>query len=241
MLLNESRAFFLIYKNFIYYSDMQAVIEIKNLTWGYEKSKENIFQWFNFQLEQGDFCFIMGKSWVWKTSLIKLLMWALKIPPETIFFEGKDLSRSSTRQIQEYRKELGIILQDCKLLDRKNVSQNIRYPLDIQGKLSENEIQKKLDEVLLLLQLTHKKDSEIVTLSWWEKQRVAIARAIVHNPKFIIADEATGNLDEETSKEVMKYLLDVHSKGITVLCITHDQGLVDYCRSEDPRIKIVQL
>lgn len=183
----------------------------------------------------------MGKSGIGKTTLVKFLMGQLQSPMNTLFYKGKDMASYSEAEIQSYRQTIGVIFQDYKLLDWKNVSENIRYPLDIEGWYDNWSIQKKIEQVIQLTHLTSKKESSITNLSWWEKQRVSIARAIIHKPTFLIADEPTGNLDHPASLEIMDTLMDIHSAGNTILCITHDATLVSYCKNKNPAIRIVQL
>ncbi|MEY3198001.1 MAG: hypothetical protein RL023_927 [Candidatus Parcubacteria bacterium] len=183
----------------------------------------------------------MGHSGIGKTTLLRFLIGQIKAPRNTFYYLGRDLSRCSDDDIQEYRQHIGVIFQDYKLLETKNVEENIRFSLDIQQKHDELSTQRKLDEMLSLLQINEKRRDSIQTLSGGEKQRVAIARALIHEPHFLIADEATGNLDRKNSYIIMDKLLEIHQKGNTILCITHDEQLVEYCKNKNPAIKLVEI
>jgi cell division transport system ATP-binding protein len=183
----------------------------------------------------------MGNSGIGKTTLLKFLIGQLKAPKQSLYYLGKDLANYSDEEIQEYRQHIGVIFQDYKLLESKNVEDNIRLPLDIQQKYDTLTLQKKLDEALALVQMKEKRKEKIQTLSGGEKQRVAIARALIHDPYFLIADEATGNLDRKNSYITMDKLLEIHQKGNTILCITHDEQLVAYCKNKNPAVKLVEL
>lgn len=121
---------------------------------------------------------------------------------------------------------MGVVFQDFRLLEGKTVFDNVKYPLQILG-VSKKEINKKVTELLELVGLSDRKDAFPNQLSGGEQQRVCIARAIVNNPKFLIADEPTGNLDPNTSEEIMKALIDINAKGTTVIVSTHDRYIVD--------------
>jgi cell division transport system ATP-binding protein len=220
---------------------MQTIYNIKNLTRWYPNSEEIIFHNFNFRLEKGDFCFVIGNSGIGKTSLLKLLIGQLKAPIGTLYYGNKDIARYSPDEIQQYRQQIGVIFQDYKLLETKNVEENVRYPLDIDGKQTEQEIQSQVVTSMKHFGIIEKRKARIETLSWGEKQRVAIARAMIHNPSVLIADEATGNLDEENSKNIMDTLIDINRSGTSILCITHDVGLIEYCKQQHNIIRIIKI
>lgn len=164
----------------------------------------------------------------------------LKPPRKTIFFNKEDIARFPEREVQKYRRNIWVIFQDYKLIDRKSVFENVSYNLE-QRWYSAKEIEKKVNDVLLKVWLFDKKDIKIPYLSWWEKQRVAIARALSANPNFIIADEPTWNLDPQTSKQIIDLLIDLNNSGNTVLFITHDMNLLSYLKNKNKKIKEVIL
>lgn len=221
-------------------SSNNLLVEIQWLTRGYPQSPSFIFDKFNFKLFKNDFCFILGKSWVWKTTLIKFLIRYLSPPKKMIFYKKEDIARFTDNEVQKYRRKIWVIFQDYKLIEWKTVKQNILYPLEISGHNDEN-MNKRLNEILYKMELMDKKDVLVPYLSWWEKQRVAIARALINNPEFIIADEPTWNLDRETSQKIADLLIDINKNWNTILFITHDLELIEYVRSKYNDIKIVKL
>ena len=206
------------------------LIEIENLTRGYPNDPFLIFQKFNFKLYPNEFKIILGKSWVWKTTLTKLLLRQIKPPLKTIFFKKEDLARYTDSEVQKYRRQIGVIFQDFKLIPWYTVEENIAYPLEIFN-LPKERIKQKVEKILKEIDLYSRKDVKIPYLSWWEKQRVAIGRALISNPSFIIADEPTWNLDRENSKKIADLLIKLHKKWNTILLITHDMQLVDYIQA----------
>ena len=216
------------------------LIEIENLTRWYEKSYQFVFNKFSFRLYDKDFLILLGKSGSWKTSLVKFLIRQLKPPKKTIFFKKEDIARFSDSEVQRYRRDIWVIFQDFKLIDWKTVYENIAYNLEMRGEKKEV-IEKKVNEVLYKVWLFDKKDIKIPYLSWWEKQRIAIARALISNPKFIIADEPTWNLDPHTAKQIVDLLIDLNNQDNTVLFISHDMNLVSYIKSKKRWVKEVDL
>ncbi len=207
------------------------LVEIQDLKWWYPKAPNFIFEDFNFKLYEEDFCFILWKSWIWKTTLVKFLIRQLRPPKKMIFHKKDDLARLTDIEVQKYRRKIGVVHQDFKLIDYKTVKENIEYPLEIVGKRA-NIIKSRVDDMLYKMSLMDKKDVMIPNLSGWEKQRVAIARALVTDPEFIIADEPTGNLDKETSQNIADLLIELNNQGNTIVFITHDLDLVDYVKNK---------
>lgn len=219
--------------------DTNLLLEIENLTWGYPNSPSLIFDRFNFKLYRNDFCFVIWKSWVWKTTLVRFLIRQLRPPRKMIYFKKEDISRFWSWEVQKYRRKFWVIFQDYKLIDWKTVKENIAYPLQLAWE-NPTQINSKIKDILFELWLHDKSDVKIPYLSWWEKQRVAIARALIGNPEFIIADEPTGNLDTESSKKIADTLIELNKKGYTILFITHDLNLIDYVKLHH-RVKIVRM
>jgi len=216
------------------------LIEIENLTWGYPSSHNFIFEKFNFKLFEGDFTILLWKSGSWKTTLVKFLIRQLKPPKKSIFFRKEDIARFSNSEVQKYRRNIWVIFQDFKLIEWKTVFENIAYNLEMRWE-KKDKIEKKVNEVLYKVWLFDKKDEKIPYLSWWEKQRVAIARALISNPKFIIADEPTWNLDTQTAIQIANLLIELNNQWNTVLFITHDINLVNYIKNHKKWVREVEI
>ncbi len=218
------------------------LIDIQHLTRGYTK-QQPLFNDFSFQLEEKDFCFVMGRSGVGKTTLVKFLMRQLVPPLRTVFHGKDDIARYSDTEVQKYRRRIGVVFQDFKLVDWKNVEQNLSYPLQIsdpgRGKTWWS-IKDRVTKMMHLLWLEAHSKQSAPALSWWEKQRVAIGRALINEPEFVIADEPTGNLDRDSSKNIADILIESNKLWNTIVFITHDQQLVDYVSAKHP-VKVVQI
>ncbi|MCI5997694.1 MAG: cell division ATP-binding protein FtsE [Peptoniphilaceae bacterium] len=180
----------------------------------------------SFRIEDGEFVFLIGASGAGKTSIIKLLLREIKPTSGKIIVDDLDIVKLKNRKIPKLRRTMGVVFQDFRLLEGKTVFDNIKYPLQILG-VSGKEIKARVNELLELVGLSDRANAFPNQLSGGEQQRVCIARAIVNNPKFLIADEPTGNLDPHTSEEIMKALLDINAKGTTVIVSTHDRDIVN--------------
>ena len=180
----------------------------------------------SFKVEDGEFVFLIGASGAGKTSIIKMLLREIKPTSGEIIVDDVNIVKLRNRKIPQLRKTMGIVFQDFRLLEGKTVFDNIKYPLQILG-VSKKEINKRVKEILELVGLSDRADSFPNQLSGGEQQRVCIARALINRPKYLIADEPTGNLDPNTSEEIMKLLLDVNAKGTTVIVSTHDKDIVN--------------
>ena len=180
----------------------------------------------SFKVEDGEFVFLIGASGAGKTSIIKMLLREIKPTTGEIIVDNVNIVKLRNRKIPQLRKTMGIVFQDFRLLEGKTVFDNIKYPLQILG-VSKKEINKRVKEILELVGLSDRADSFPNQLSGGEQQRVCIARALINRPKYLIADEPTGNLDPNTSEEIMKLLLDVNAKGTTVIVSTHDRDIVN--------------
>ena len=172
----------------------------------------------SFRVEDGEFIFLIGASGAGKTSIIKMLLREIKPSSGEIIVDNVN--------IVKLRKTMGVVFQDFRLLEGKTVFDNIKYPLQILG-VSKKEITRRVNEILELVGLSDRASSFPNQLSGGEQQRICIARALVNRPKYLIADEPTGNLDPNTSEDIMKLLLDVNAKGTTVIVSTHDKDIVN--------------
>ena len=198
-----------------------ALIEMKGVTKKYHRSTTALRD-INVSINPGEFVYIVGPSGAGKSSFIKLLYREEKV--------GEfNLTKMKKRQIPILRRSIGVVFQDYKLLPKKTIFENVAYAMQVIGE-KPREIKKRVPEVLELVGLKHKMRSFPDQLSGGEQQRVAIARAIVNNPKVLIADEPTGNLDPEISWEIMQLLERINLQGTTVLMATHNKQIVDNLR-----------
>ena len=180
----------------------------------------------SFKVEDWEFVFLIGASGAGKTSIIKMLLREIKPTSGEIIVDDVNIVKLRNRKIPQLRKTMGVVFQDFRLLEGKTVFDNIKYPLQILG-VSKRVITKRVTEILELVGLSDRANSFPNQLSGGEQQRVCIARALVNKPKYLIADEPTGNLDPNTSEGIMKLLLDVNAKGTTVIVSTHDRDIVN--------------
>ena len=180
----------------------------------------------NLRIDEGEFVFIVGKSGAGKTTLFKLLTREITQTSGVIKVFNENISYLRNREIPYYRRKLGIIFQDFKLLSDRNVFQNIAFAQEVIG-ASAFSIKKRVNKILNLVGIRQKANKMPNELSGGEKQKVAIARAIINKPKLVLADEPTGNLDEISTNEIMDLLETINQNGTTVVCITHDVHLVD--------------
>lgn len=215
------------------------LVQIKELTWGYLDSKKVLFKKFNFELEKGDFAVITGKSGTGKSTLVKFLIGQIKPYKKTLYYKMEDMSEFSDVEIQRYRRKIGIIFQDYQLINSLTPKENVIYPLILEG-VPLTEIKKKYEAVNTLLDISSIETREIKKLSWGEKQKIAMARAIIHAPDFIIADEPTGNLDQENSFQIADILIKANQIGNTIVLITHDTVLLDYLK-KNTKVKTISL
>jgi len=217
----------------------QPVLSIRSLDWAYPWNNSKTLANVSLDLNAWDFCFVVGKSGIGKTTLAKFIMRQLQPPKGTVFHNRDDIARYSSREIQEYRRKLWIVFQDCKLLDWKTVEENITYPLALEGS-SQEQIDHQLDHVCELLWLDHLLHKKPPYLSGWEKQRVAIARALIRNPEFLIADEPTGNIDEATSTSIADKCIEINKEWTTILFITHDRSLISYVQKKH-KVRVIEI
>ena len=179
----------------------------------------------NFELDFGEFVFVIGKSGIGKSTLMQLIYMNLFPLTGNVKIAEFDSQTIKPSQIPLLRRKIGVIFQDFKLLPDRDVYQNLAYVMRVTG-TSSKEIKIKIDEALTEVGLTHKKFNKPGELSGGEQQRVAIARAILNDPILILADEPTGNLDPETSGEILALLKKINKKGTAVLVVTHNYELV---------------
>ena len=178
---------------------------------------------------EGDFVFLVGASGAGKSTLMKLLIRDELATTGSVYLDGQDLSRLPRRKVPIVRRKIGIVFQDFKLLPKKTVRENIAFALEVTG-TPRHRIRPAVDRVLSLVGLTRQAAQYPNQLSGGEQQRTAIARALVHDPRIVIADEPTGNLDPLISWEILQLLLRINELGVTVLMATHDADIVTALR-----------
>ncbi|MBM7642568.1 cell division ATP-binding protein FtsE [Streptococcus loxodontisalivarius] len=205
-----------------------ALIEMSGVSKKFHRSTTALRD-ISVSVDQGEFVYIVGPSGAGKSSFIKLLYCEEKISSGSLHVGEFNLAKMKKRQVPMLRRSIGVVFQDYKLLPKKTVFENVAFAMEVIGEKRRN-IKKRVEEVLDLVGLKHKARSFPNQLSGGEQQRVAIARAIVNNPKLLIADEPTGNLDPEISMEIMQVLERINLQGTTVLMATHNSQIVNTLR-----------
>nr|WP_281178164.1 cell division ATP-binding protein FtsE [Thermovenabulum gondwanense] len=181
------------------------------------------------KIQKGEFVFIVGPSGAGKSTFIKLLIREEMPTKGQIFFNGKNITRMRHSQVPFLRRRIGVVFQDFRLLPQKTVYENVAFAMEvIEAPL--REIKKRVPRVLEMVGLSHKMNAKPHELSGGEQQRVSLARALVNNPDVIIADEPTGNLDPDTSWEIMKLLNEINMNGTTLIVATHAKDIVNAMR-----------
>ena len=201
------------------------LIRIKDLEKKYKTGVTAIYD-FDLKVKKGDFVFVIGQSGSGKSTLIKLLYREEKPTNGSINIGGIEVAKLRNRKVYKLRRKLGIVFQDYKLLPRLTVYENVAFALEILG-LPNEEIREKTLKALEQVGLKNKSKNYPNELSGGEQQRVAIARAIVNEPKLLLCDEPTGNLDPETSWEIMQVLDGINKLGTTIIMATHDKEMVN--------------
>ena len=204
------------------------MIELKEVTKEYSKGIAAL-NGINLRIEQGEFVFVVGDSGSGKSTLIRLLMKEIEPTSGTIIVNGQNLNRMKHRQIPQYRRGIGVVFQDFRLLKDRNIYENIAFAQRVTEK-STRVIKKKVPAALSLVGLAQKYKAFPKELSGGEQQRVAIARAIVGKPKLLLADEPTGALDSASGKQVMELFDMLHENGSTIIMITHDSHIAGYAQ-----------
>lgn len=180
----------------------------------------------NFEIGEGEFVYLIGKTGSGKSSLLKTLYADLPAKEGDINIAGFDLRKIKRRDIPMLRRKIGIVFQDFQLLFDRNVEDNLSFVLDATGWKDKSLISKRINEVLKQVGLSDKLKTMPHQLSGGEQQRIAIARALLNEPNVILADEPTGNLDPETTNDIMDLLREISSKGKTILMATHNYSLI---------------
>lgn len=201
------------------------MINFKNVSKMYEnnvKALSNV----NIDIETGEFVFLVGPSGSGKSTFIRMLLKEVQPTTGEITVGKTNLSKLSRKDIPFYRRKIGMVFQDFKLISDLNVYENVAFAMKVV-EASPKDIRRRVPMVLSLVGLSHKYKMFPNELSGGEQQRVSLARAIVNNPSVLVADEPTGNLDPETAKEIMGLLDDINKAGTTILMATHAKDIVD--------------
>ncbi len=180
----------------------------------------------NLHIEKGEFVFIVGNSGSGKSTLIKLLMKELDASSGTVMVDGINLRNMKRRQVAKYRRKLGVVFQDFRLLKDRNVYENVAFAQRVIGRPT-RVIRKRVPEMLTLVGLAEKYKARPRELSGGEQQRVALARALVNRPDILLADEPTGNLDPQNATDIMRLLVEINDRGTTVVVVTHNKEIVN--------------
>jgi len=199
------------------------VIELNNITVAFNGTPvlENI----DFTLDVGEFCYVIGKTGAGKSSFLKLLYRDVVPMKGIIRVAGYDVSALPDQKVPFLRRRLGVVFQDFQLLKDRNVYDNVAFALRVTGQ-KKRHIKKRVLELLGLVGLSHKRNAMPDDLSGGEKQRVVIARALANEPRILLADEPTGNLDPDVSASIMELLKKINNRGMSVLMVTHDYEIV---------------
>lgn len=180
----------------------------------------------NLQIEKGEFVLLMGPSGAGKTTLLKLLFCAERPDEGQILVQQRNVARITARDVPYLRRTMGFVFQDFRLLPKKSVFENVALPLLVQG-VSSFDTRRKVTEALKAVGIDHKKESRPPMLSAGEQQRVCIARAIVNGPIVLLADEPTGNMDQDLSSEIIELFKTINARGTTVVVATHNCQVVE--------------
>ena len=200
------------------------MIELNDVSKVYERGSRALKN-VSLRIEDGEFVFIMGRSGAGKSTLVRLLMKETEPTSGSIIVNDISLNDMRRSQIPKFRRTIGVVFQDFRLLRHLNVYENVAFAQRVIGKTG-REIRESVPEMLTMVGLSSKYKANVSELSGGEQQRVAIARALVNRPKLLLADEPTGNLDARTADEIMQLLEEINRGGTTVLVITHSRDIV---------------
>lgn len=212
------------------------MIEFRNVSKVYDSNGTHALSNVNIKIEDGEFVFVVGSSGAGKSTFLKLIMHEEKPTEGEIIFNDYSSSTLKKRMVPYYRREMGIVFQDFRLIPKMTVYDNVAFAMRVIG-AKEKEIRKRVPYILQLVGLSQKARSYPNELSGGEQQRVSLARALVNNPKVIIADEPTGNVDPEMSHEIVGLLTKINNAGTTVIMVTHEHDLV---RSFQRRVIVIK-
>ncbi len=202
------------------------MIRFENVTKMYAPEDHGYIENISFSIHAGEFVSIVGHSGAGKTTLIRLLLGEVKPTSGNIWFDDFDVDSLKSDQLPTYRRRIGVVFQDFRLLPNKTAFENVAFAMEAAGK-SDDEIVADVPHALELVGLAHKARSFPNEMSGGERQRLAIARAIINQPEVILADEPTGNLDPSSTYEIVEILKKINDLGTTVILTTHNKGIID--------------
>ena len=202
------------------------MIEFVNVSKVYKNTGTHALNNFSLSVDRGEFVFVVGPSGAGKSTFIKLMMREEKPSSGEVYVNGQNLVRMKRRKVPYYRRTLGVVFQDFRLIPNMNVYDNVAFALRVTN-VSGKEIRSRVPYILGLVGLSHKAKSLPEHLSGGEQQRVALARALVNNPPLIIADEPTGNIDPDLSFEIVDLLSEINKCGTTIVMVRHEHTLVN--------------
>jgi|TARA_B100001094_G_C18068825_1_gene738881 cell division transport system ATP-binding protein len=200
------------------------IVSLQNAT--IQNENQVVLADINFKVIKGDFVFLIGKTGAGKSSLLKVLYGDLPLSNGMGSILGYDLEKLKDRDIPSLRRKLGVVFQDFKLLPDRTVFDNLAFVLKATGWSGKEKIKTRVNEVLSMVNVNSEFHKFPFELSGGEQQRIAIARALLNHPQLIIADEPTGNLDPETSQEIMQLFKELHKGGISIIMATHDYNMI---------------
>ena len=212
------------------------MITLDSVSKRYDGKSQPAINNISLHIDKGEFVFVVGNSGSGKSTLIKLLLKELDPTSGTIRVNNQALNKLPRRKISKYRRGVGVVFQDFRLLKDRNVYENVAFAQRVIEKPN-RVIKKRVPEVLTLVGLAGKYRSRPKELSGGEQQRVALARALVNRPEILLADEPTGNLDPQNSAEIMKLLEEINARGTTVLVVTHNREIVNAMRKRVIRLR----
>ena len=204
------------------------MIQLHNVFMSYQREVAAL-NGVTLKIPRGDFVFLTGVSGAGKSTLLKLLYAALLPSRGQVVIDGQNVTMLTRTQIPYLRRNIGVVFQDFKLLPNRTVFENVAITLEVLG-MNNKDIGRKVFHILKQLGLEHKMNSTPIRLSGGEQQRVALARALVNDPKILLADEPTGNLDADNKEQILTIFKDANIRGTTVVVATHDRRLIETCR-----------
>lgn len=191
----------------------------------------------SFSLAAGEMAYMIGKTGSGKSTLLKTVYGEIKPTEGMMHVAGFDMNKLKRHQIPQLRRKMGMVFQDFQLLNDRTVNENLMFVMKATGWTKKVEMLERCEELLDAVKLTGKGNAMPHQLSGGEQQRVCIARALINDPLLILADEPTGNLDPETANDVMQVLLNMHTKGISVLMVTHNYGIIERFPAKTYQVK----